>query len=137
MTVDFDFDDMPEPEVGFVTFGLQLNDFRESAGVQVVLENGVLNDIAQDHAEDQVLNGYVSHTDLSGGTAGDRAIAAGYNYEVLAENIAQGFVAEDEVLDAWMASPGHRANILDARVDEFGVGREETTWVLLLGSQFE
>ncbi len=122
---------------GYVTFGLRLNDIRLDAGVGAVTENATLNQIAQGHAEDQVANNYFAHLDRTGGTAGDRALAGGYDYRYIAENIARGFNDEDAVIDAWMASPGHVENMLDVRAEEFGVGREDTTWVLLLGSEFD
>lgn len=123
-------------EVGYVSFGLLLNDERIDAGIATVTENSVLNGIAQDHAEDQVRNNYLDHTSLDGSNVGDRALAGGYNYRFIAENIARGFDDEGEVIDAWMASPGHQENILDTRAEEFGLGREESTWVLLLGTEF-
>jgi uncharacterized protein YkwD len=82
-----------------------------------------------------VANGYLSHTGLDGSTAADRVLEVGYDYTFVAENIAQGFRSEATVMDAWMNSPGHAANIVDPRAVDFGLAREQDTWVLLLGAQ--
>lgn len=52
----------------------------------------------------------------------DRMLAAGYGFNAAAENIAAGQVDPEAVMDAWMASPGHRANILSTSYRELGVG---------------
>ena len=67
-------------------------------------------------------------------TPGDRAIAAGYDWDFIAENIARGFFTESSVVQAWMNSPGHRDKMMDPRPQEFGLGRDGSTWVLMLGS---
>lgn len=121
--------------LGHASFGVLLNDTRGGFSVLPVVENDLLHQAAALHAEDMVENNYLSHTDLDGGSAGDRVLAVGYDYSFVAENIAQGFSSQDSVMDAWMNSPGHRQNILDPRAVEFGIAQEDTTWVLLLGSQ--
>jgi hypothetical protein len=127
--------DDPQP-LGHAGFGLLLNDVRDANGVTLVMEDPLLNQAAQDHAADMVANDYLSHVDLEGGTAADRVLEVGYDYDFIAENIAQGIDSSDEVIAAWMGSPGHRDNMLDPRADDFGVGMVDDTWVLLLGSEF-
>lgn len=129
---------VPDPVTGALgheSFALLLNDTRAEGGIRVVAENGLLTLAAQGHATDMVENSYISHTDLVGGRAPQRVEAVGYNWDFIAENIAQGYSSETAVMDAWMASPGHRDNIMDDRAEEFGLGLEGSTWVLLLGSQ--
>jgi len=129
---------VPEPvtgDLGHVSFSLLLNDERAAGGIREVAANPLLSRAAQSHAVDMVENSYFSHTDLEGGRASDRVEAVGYDWDFIAENLAQGFGTERSVIDAWMASPGHRDNIMDARAEEFGLGREDSTWVLLLGRQ--
>lgn len=121
--------------LGNVSFGIMLNDERGQASVMPVVENGLLNLAAEGHAQDMVANGYLSHTALDGSTAADRVLEVGYDYTFVAENIAQGFRSEATVMDAWMNSPGHAANIVDPRAVDFGLAREQDTWVLLLGAQ--
>ena len=121
--------------LGHQSFGILLNDTRGGFDVLPVVHNDLLTEAATLHARDMVENDYLSHTDLDGGTVGDRVLEVGYDYSFVAENIAQGFTTQESVMDAWMGSPGHRSNILDPRAAEFGIAQEDTTWVLLLGSQ--
>lgn len=123
--------------LGHDGFALLLNDERTGAGVVAVMEDSRLSLAAQSHAQDMVSNRYLSHTDLTGGSPGDRALAAGYDWDFIAENIARGFSTESGVMSAWMDSPGHRDNIVDPRAEDFGLGRVENTWVLMLGREFD
>jgi uncharacterized protein YkwD len=66
--------------------------------------------------------GYLSHRGVDGTTAGQRLTRAGYRWRFYGENLAAGFETPDQVVAAWMASPGHRANILTALATEIGVG---------------
>lgn len=129
----------PGPETsisaGSESFAVILNDERGDVSLMPVLADERLVQAAQDHAEDMVDQGYLSHTGLDGSTPGDRALAAGYEYGFVAENIAQGFYSEEAVMEAWMNSPGHADNILDDRAEDFGLGLEDDTWVLLLGAE--
>ena len=126
---------MPESEpLGHQSFALLINDVRAENGVAIVMENAMLNTAASAHASDMVDNSYLSHTNLDRMTPGNRATAAGYDWDFMAENIARGFSTESSVVQAWMDSPAHRDNMVDPRPEEFGLGRDGTTWVLMLGS---
>ena len=113
------------------------NDERSASGVIELTQDSRLSAAAEAHAVDMVDNNYLSHTDLTGGGPGDRAAAVGYDWNLIAENIAQGFYSNAAVIDAWMNSPGHRANMLDARIEDFGIARVDSTWVLMLGREFD
>lgn len=131
--------ELPDPSeagLGHAGFALILNDMRTGNGVTVLAENALLTSASQAHAQDMETFGYVSHEDRAGGFARDRADAVGYDWDYIAENIAQGFDDNQEVIDAWMASPGHRDNLVDPRAEEFGLGRVDDTWVLMMGSRF-
>lgn len=67
--------------------------------------------------------GVLEHVILSGPypTLQTRAEAAGYNWNVLGENLALGFTDASSAVAAWMQSPGHRANILADSYSETGV----------------
>lgn len=127
-----DLDDTLDHE----SFALLLNEERDGAGAVAVTEDPRLTLAAQAHAQDMVDNNYLSHTDLDGGRAGDRALAVGYDWNFIAENIAAGFSSNAAVVDAWMNSPGHAANMVDVRAEDFGLGRVANTWVLMLGREF-
>jgi uncharacterized protein YkwD len=66
---------------------------------------------------------FLSHTDPDGSTCAARNSAAGYrNWCLLAENLAAGYEKPRNVVQGWMKSPGHRANILSPDLREIGVG---------------
>ncbi len=68
------------------------------------------------------MSDYFSHIGVNGSSPQDRAAKAGYQYSRFGENIAAGYVTPQEVVDAWMTSEGHRANILNQNYKEMGVG---------------
>ena len=80
---------------------------------------------AQVHSTDMVRRGFFAHESPDGRQVWDRAVAAGYAYRKVAENIAAGQRTADEVVRGWMDSAGHRANILDRDLTQIGVGRAE------------
>jgi uncharacterized protein YkwD len=82
---------------------------------------------AQDHSDDMSKYDYFSHTSRDGSTFVDRATAAGYP-RPRAENIAAGQRTPADVMDAWMASKGHRANILLCDVRDMGLGLATEGW---------
>jgi uncharacterized protein YkwD len=128
------------PDDSFVTdvsFTMLLNDERAEGGVRELAQNEILTSVAQGHANDMVTNNYLSHTGRDGSSPGDRADAAGYDWNFIAENIARGFNTEPGVMQGWMGSEGHRENILDPRAEDFGIARVDDVWVLMLGREFE
>jgi len=74
------------------------------------------------HAIDMATNDYFSHDSLDGRAFSDRISAAGYTYASCAENIAAGYADAEAVVNGWMNSPGHRANILNEDFCDIGVG---------------
>jgi uncharacterized protein YkwD len=80
---------------------------------------------AQAHSSDMARRAFFAHESLDGRQVWDRAVAAGYAYRKVAENIAAGQRSADEVVRGWMGSPGHRANILDGDLTQIGVGRAD------------
>ena len=78
---------------------------------------------AQKKAADILQKQYFEHTSPEGKTVTDLVTEQGYNYIKVGENLALGtFASDDEVVQAWMHSPGHRANILDTDYTEMGIG---------------
>lgn len=94
---------------------------RAKAGCPALKTESHLTRAAQDHTEDMAANGYLDHNS-SKGDPGDRISAAGYRAQGWAENIAEGQRSPAEVVDAWMNSAGHRANILNCDLQDIGVG---------------
>ncbi|HXU32468.1 MAG TPA: CAP domain-containing protein [Thermoanaerobaculia bacterium] len=99
-----------------------VNRLRAEAGVPPLVENDRLDAAAQDHAEDMLSRGYYDHKSPEGKQVGDRLAAEGYSWRLAAENLAAGHVTVASVLDAWMQSSGHRANLLRPNVTDFGFG---------------
>jgi len=95
---------------------------REARGLHPLVYDFSLAAAARDHSEDMGVQDYFSHTSLDGRTVGDRITAAGYAYNTYGENIAAGQSTPEVVLDGWMSSSGHRANILNPNFCDIGVG---------------
>jgi uncharacterized protein YkwD len=121
------------------TFGGLLNTSRRANGVASVGYDTRLGVAAQSHANDMAANGFFSHTGSNGSTVGSRATAAGYNWSAIGENIAKGHPDQQAVLNAWNASPGHRANNLNPVFEDFGLAKagdpNSPYWVLVLGKE--
>jgi uncharacterized protein YkwD len=95
---------------------------REKEGLSPLRWNDTLASVARAHSADMANRGYFDHTNPDGLSPFDRMTNAGYLYSSAAENIAAGQYTPQAVVDGWMNSPGHRANILNAGLTELGVG---------------
>lgn len=82
--------------------------------------NATLGSSAEAHSRDMANNNFFSHQDRDGRTPGDRAELAGYIGQRIGENIAAGLDAAGAVVDGWLASPGHCANMMNPRFSELG-----------------
>lgn len=98
------------------------NSYRQQAGLSPLRLNEKLNASARIHSIDMAMNDFFSHTGSDQSTAFDRIIGAGYNYDIAAENIAAGYATPRSVVQAWMNSPEHKANILYPGLQEIGIG---------------
>ncbi|MGZ8259752.1 MAG: CAP domain-containing protein [Caldimonas sp.] len=76
---------------------------------------------ADGHSEDMSARNYFSHTSADGRTLAERVNAAGYAWSSLGENIAAGYPTANAVMDGWIASPGHCANLMNTGFAEVGV----------------
>jgi len=102
-----------------------VNRLRRDRGLPDLAQSEVIVDLARAHSRDMAARGYSSHLSPEGvGTAG-RARSRGLEFRRLAENIARNQRVDEPArtaVDGWMASRGHRENILDAGVTRTGVG---------------
>ncbi len=99
-----------------------INRARSDSGLPPLVENPLLTAAAQQFAEFIALHGVFSHT-ADGRTLDARVEAAGYSsWRALGENLAEGYATPEEAVAAWLASDGHRANILNPSFTETGVG---------------
>jgi uncharacterized protein YkwD len=107
-----------------------INRERTARGESALLANAQVQQAAQGHTESMVQDDYFGHVGPQGETLLQRMHASGYLYSSqisceVAENIAWGTLwlgTPKAIVAAWMASPGHRANILDAKFRDTGVG---------------
>jgi uncharacterized protein YkwD len=99
-----------------------------------------LDDAAARHARDMARKKYFDHRGSDGSQPKDRVLRAGYQPRLTGENIALGPESAAEVVAGWLASPGHCANIMDARFEHIGVGlaigrgRGKIYWVQTFGA---
>ncbi|SES43009.1 Uncharacterized conserved protein YkwD, contains CAP (CSP/antigen 5/PR1) domain [Streptomyces sp. yr375] len=112
---------------------------RTRTGLRPLAVDPSLTAAAQAHSADMVARAFYSHTSPEGGRPWDRAAAAGSTRRTIGENIACGQRSAAEVVDGWMNSPGHRANILEPAFTHIGVGYEGggpsgTYWTQLFGA---
>ncbi|WP_241668139.1 CAP domain-containing protein [Pedococcus bigeumensis] len=115
----------PKPPSGTGVTGQFLslvNSERAKAGCGAVRSNSALQRAAQGHSADMAAKNYFSHTSKDGRTFADRIRAAGYGGSTIGENIAAGQSTASAVMRSWLASSGHRANILNCAFTAIGVG---------------
>ncbi|MFB7979555.1 sigma-70 family RNA polymerase sigma factor [Streptomyces vinaceus] len=99
-----------------------VNSERAAAGCGPLKEDPQLRNAAQGHSDDMAARGFFDHTNPDGADPGKRTTAAGYRWSTYGENIARGQQTAASVMDSWMKSPGHRANILNCSFKDIGVG---------------
>jgi uncharacterized protein YkwD len=95
---------------------------RVANGCPELTVDATLTAVAQAHSQDMATNDYCDHTSQDGRSPFQRMIDAGYRYSTAAENIAAGYASPAAVVDGWMNSSGHRANILNCSLRQIGVG---------------
>lgn len=110
------------------------NQERAKNGLSPLQANAELNYTAEKYAKDMSDGHFFSHTGPDGSQPWDREKAAGYEAQVTGENIAVGQTTPQQVVQDWMNSPGHRANILRPQFKDLGVGFNNNYWVQDFGS---
>lgn len=101
-----------------------INAQRAANGAGPLLWCGNLTTAAVGHSDDQAAHQDMTHEGSDGSDIGTRADRAGYSgWNMLGENVAYGFSSVSSVMTAWMNSPGHRANLLNASYTHVGLGR--------------
>lgn len=115
----------------------RVNAQRQAAGLPPLRASRTLARVAQAHACDNAARGVYSHVGSDGSDLGTRLQRGGYALRVAAENTGLGFDEADRAVAFWMQSPKHRANILNARVTEIGVGLAQgarPSWVMVMAA---
>ncbi len=110
---------------------------RQENGLSSLQLNDTLSQAAAAKASDMLTNNYWAHNSPSGKTPWDFIIGSGFRYTLAGENLAKNFQTSDGVVEAWMASPSHRANLLKPGYADVGfaivngvLSGEETTLVV-------
>jgi uncharacterized YkwD family protein len=99
-----------------------VNKERAAAGLSALKVNMTLAKVAETKAADLRDKNYFSHTSPTYGSPFDMMKQFGISYTAAGENIAKGQKTPAEVMNGWMNSPGHKANILNSKYTEIGVG---------------
>ncbi|MFE6175445.1 CAP domain-containing protein [Streptomyces sp. NPDC056464] len=111
---------------------------RTRAGLHPLAIDPTLATAARAYSTDMAVRAFYSHTSPEGTQPWDRAAAAGSRMRTIGENIACGQRSPAEVVEGWMNSPGHRANILKRDFTHIGIGfagggPAGTYWTQLFG----
>ena len=99
-----------------------VNEIRVQNGLKELTYNWELSRVARYKSQDMKDNRYFAHTSPVYGTPGQMVKSFGISYKSVGENIARGYRTPQAVVDGWMNSSGHRANILNAKYTSIGVG---------------
>ncbi len=91
-------------------------------------QNPLLDQAAYLKAQDMAQNGYFNHVSPTGVSPWHWFGLSGYNYRYAGENLAIGFVDSQEVQNAWVASPSHKANIVNGKYKEIGIAVLKTAF---------
>lgn len=93
---------------------------RKENGLPVLSSNAQLSNAAAQKADDMFAKNYWAHNSPDGTTPWFFIKESGYSYVYAGENLARGFNNADDVVNAWMASPAHRANLLSSNFKDVG-----------------
>jgi uncharacterized protein YkwD len=119
----------PVPSGGF---GAMLNAQRAAGGLPAATPDARLTAAAEGHAADMAARDYFSHTSPEGLSSADRVRASGYSTCRPSEVIAFGQQSEAEVLQVWVNSPPHLANLMMRGPVQYGLGHVGNKWVLVI-----
>lgn len=95
---------------------------RQENGLSPLVDNPVLDHAALAKGTDMVNKGYWAHVSPDGTQPWKFFTEFGYDYRYAGENLARDFSNPSSAVDAWMASPSHRENLLSSRYKEIGIG---------------
>ncbi len=99
---------------------------RQKGGLAPLIADGLLTSVAQKKSEDMARNNYFSHTSPTYGSPFAMMKTFGVKYSTAAENIARGQLTAQSVMNGWMNSSGHKANIMNPSFKKIGIGMVES-----------
>ncbi len=101
---------------------IDTNKERQKQGLPILKSSSELTNAAQAKLSDMFANQYFEHVSPTGKGPADLARASDYDFIIVGENLALGnFSSDEELVNAWMNSPGHRENILRSSYSEIGI----------------
>lgn len=120
------------------------NEKRGAIGLAPLQFNSALSNAASQKAADMFAKNYWAHTSSEGSTPWQFITSSGYEYRFAGENLAKNFLRSPDVVEAWMASPTHRDNILKQEYRDVGFaivngvleGEETTLIVQMFGTPY-
>ena len=117
---------IPQISISVTTFEAEVvrlvNDIRRQNGLKPLTENWELSRVARYKSQDMLDNRYFAHNSPTYGTPFQMMKSFGLSFRTAGENIAKGYSTPQAVVNGWMNSSGHRANILNASYTQIGVG---------------
>ena len=102
---------------------------REKRGIKPLIVHEDLCFTARVKAEEFVVYNYCSHYSPKSGSVSRLVKSRNNKFYCIGENIAQGQITPEEVMNDWMNSPGHKENILDSDYEYICVGYYQDNWV--------
>lgn len=99
-----------------------VNEIRAENGLHPLTANWELSRVARYKSQDMLDKGYFAHNSPTYGTPFQMIKAFGLSFRTAGENIAKGYATPQAVVNGWMNSSGHRANILNSSYKQIGVG---------------
>ncbi|TBL76549.1 SCP-like extracellular [Paenibacillus thalictri] len=106
-----------------------VNQERSKTGASPLSMSSELNKVAMAKAMDMYNNNYFDHQSPTYGSPFDMMQSYGISYNAAGENIAKGQTTPAEVMNQWMNSEGHRANILNSSYTQIGIAYYNSEWV--------
>lgn len=117
---------IPEPDSTVANYEAEVvrlvNEIRQQYGLSPLTENWELSRVARFKSQDMKDRGYFDHTSPTYGSPFQMMKDFGLSYRTAGENIAMGYRTPEAVVNGWMNSSGHRANILNPSFKQIGVG---------------
>lgn len=105
------------------------NSARSTDNLGELTVDPLLTKAAQAKAEDMAKKSYFAHISPDGTTPWFWIIREGYLFRYAGENLAVNFEESEDVVDAWLASPSHRLNIMKPQYEQIGIGMATGTYM--------
>ncbi len=131
------------PATGIVVFVTELivahNAIRKGRGLKAITKDNMLQAACEAHCIEMAARGVMSHYGADGSNPFQRMTRAGYRFSWAGENVAFNYQSVAAVMDGWMRSPGHRANIIKRQYTNIGAAcvysaKGEPYWTVDFGA---